>query len=155
MITLYVIIVHRVLMLAVPKRCKTMSTDAVDPKPAEELTGDLNPTEPAPEEQDPKELDRYECRSCGYTYEPAKGDGQSIEPGTPFTELPLTWRCPVCGSKASAFANVGPVGNPSGFKENLGYGLGVNTLTPGQKNILIYGAMALAILFFLSLYGLK
>ncbi|MFN6219940.1 MAG: rubredoxin, partial [Aphanizomenon sp.] len=46
-------------------------------------------------------------------------------------------------------------GTSSGFKENLGYGLGVNTLTPTQKNILIFGALALGFLFFISLYGLQ
>ncbi|KGF72980.1 rubredoxin [Neosynechococcus sphagnicola sy1] len=101
-------------------------------------------------------LDRYECRACGYVYEPAKGDSKHQVPmGTPFTELPSSWRCPVCGAKAAAFSNVGPLGNPSGFKENLGYGLGVNVLTPGQKNLLIFGGLALAFLFFLSLYGLQ
>jgi rubredoxin len=105
---------------------------------------------------DLKTLDRYECRACGYVYEPVRGDDKNqIPAGTTFTELPLTWHCPVCGAKTTAFSNIGPVGNPSGFKENLGYGLGVNTLTPGQKNILIYGALILALLFFLSLYGLQ
>lgn len=100
--------------------------------------------------------DRYECRACGYLYEPAKGDSKSnVSSGTAFTDLPERWRCPVCGAPKPQFSNVGPVGSPSGFKENLGYGLGVNTLTPGQKNILIFGALALAVLFFLSLYGLN
>ncbi|MFN7660533.1 MAG: rubredoxin, partial [Dolichospermum sp.] len=62
---------------------------------------------------------------------------------------------PVCIAKKTAFANIGPVGTASGFKENLGYGLGVNTLTPTQKNILIFGALALGFLFFISLYGLQ
>jgi rubredoxin len=104
----------------------------------------------------PAEMDRYECRACGYRYEPVKGDNQGkIAPGTAFEALPGNWRCPVCGAPKPQFSNVGPVGNPSGFKENLGYGLGVNTLTPGQKNILIFGSLALAVLFFLSLYGLR
>ncbi len=100
-------------------------------------------------------LDRYECRACGYVYEPEKGDDRrDIAPGVPFTELPINWRCPVCSANKKAFTNVGPAGTASGFKENLGYGLGVNTLTPGQKNILIFGALALGFLFFISLYGL-
>lgn len=104
---------------------------------------------------DPKDLDRYECRACGYIYEPSKGDGKQVTPGTPFEELPSSWRCPVCGVKTTQFSNIGPIGNPSGFKDNLNYGLGVNRLTPGQKNILIFGALALGFLFFLSLYGLN
>jgi rubredoxin len=104
----------------------------------------------------PQEMDCYECRACGYSYEPAKGDSRvNIPPGTPFEELPLNWRCPVCSAPKRQFSNIGPVGSPSGFKENLGYGFGVNTLTPGQKNILIFGSLALGVLFFLSLYGLR
>lgn len=103
-----------------------------------------------------KPLDRYECRACGYVYEPIKGDSKSnIPAGTPFEELPSNWRCPICSAKTSQFANIGVSGSPSGFKENLNYGLGVNTLTPGQKNLLIFGALGLAVLFFLSLYGLQ
>jgi rubredoxin len=104
----------------------------------------------------PQEMDCYECRACGYSYEPAKGDGRvNISPGTPFEALPLNWRCPVCSAPKRQFSNIGPVGSPSGFKENLGYGFGVNTLTPSQKNILIFGSLALGVLFFLSLYGLR
>lgn len=105
---------------------------------------------------DSKTLDRHECEACGYVYEPIKGDDkQQISAGTPFEELPTSWRCPVCGSPLTRFRNIGPVGSPSGFKENLGYGVGVNLLTPGQKNILIFGGLVLAFLFFMSLYGLQ
>ncbi|HSM83135.1 MAG TPA: rubredoxin [Nodosilinea sp.] len=104
----------------------------------------------------PEEMDCYECRSCGYSYEPTKGDSQGkIARGVPFEELPLNWRCPVCSAPKKQFSNIGPIGAPSGFKENLSYGLGVNRLTPGQKNILIFGALAVGFLFFISLYGLK
>lgn len=115
--------------------------------------------EDAPEEDkplEPQEMDRYECRSCGYSYEPTKGDGRaSIPAGVPFEELPINWRCPVCSAPKKRFSNIGPAGSPSGFKENLDYGLGVNRLTPGQKNILIFSGLALGVLFFLSLYGLR
>lgn len=105
---------------------------------------------------DANPLDRYECRACGYAYEPAKGDSKTnIAPGTSFEELSQDWRCPVCGARKSVFQNIGPAGTASGFKENLGYGLGVNALTPTQKNILIFGGLALGVLFFLSLYGLQ
>lgn len=98
----------------------------------------------------------YECRSCGYVYEPSKGDNKSnIPPETLFDDLPADWRCPVCGVRRSQFVSIGAVNAPSGFQENLNYGLGVNRLTPGQKNILIFGALALGFLFFLSLYGLN
>lgn len=104
----------------------------------------------------PQEMDRHECRACGYTYEPAKGDSRSdVPPGIAFEDLPPNWRCPVCGASTRQFSNVGPLGTASGFKENLNYGFGVNTLTPGQKSILIFGALGIAVLFFLSLYGLR
>ncbi len=128
-----------------------MSTDAGD------IQTDVNQTTDGSGAAtvDPKELDRHECGACGYVYEPAKGDGNKVSAGTDFEDLPSDWRCPVCGASQRKFANIGPVGSPSGFKENLGYGFGVNTLTPGQKNILIFGALALGFLFFLSLYGLN
>ncbi|MEM6448877.1 MAG: rubredoxin [Cyanobacteria bacterium P01_D01_bin.105] len=101
-------------------------------------------------------MDCYECRSCGYTYEPTKGDSRTKTPiGVPFKELSDSWRCPVCGASTSQFGNMGPVGTASGFKQNLGYGFGVNTLTPGQKNLLIFGGLGIGVLFFLSLYGLQ
>ena len=99
---------------------------------------------------------RYECRSCGYIYEPSQGDSKTnIAPGTPFEELPSDWRCPVCGVRRSQFVSIGSSNAPSGFQQNLGYGFGVNQLTPGQKNILIFGALALGFLFFISLYSLN
>jgi rubredoxin len=105
---------------------------------------------------DPPELDCYECRACGYIYEPEKGDSKRrVDAGTPFGELPTGWRCPVCSAPRSQFSNIGPVGQASGFKENLKYGLGVNSLTPGQKNLLIFGALGAGLLLLLSLYGLQ
>ena len=98
----------------------------------------------------------YECRVCGYVYEPNKGDGKANVPsGTLFDDLPKGWRCPVCGAPTGQFTNVGAQDAPSGFEENLAYGFGVNTLTPGKKNLLIFGALAIGFLFLLSLYGLN
>ena len=100
---------------------------------------------------------RFECRSCGFVYDPAEGVRKlAIEAGTPFLDLdPVSFRCPVCRSRVGAFKDIGPRNKPSGFEENLNFGLGVNRLTPGQKNVLIFGAFALAIAFFLSLYSLR
>ncbi|MDJ0724178.1 MAG: rubredoxin [Prochloraceae cyanobacterium] len=111
------------------------------------------PTEKTLAEQAPAS---YECRSCGYVYEPSKGDEKTnIPAGVTFEELPEKWRCPVCGIGKNAFTNIGAIDAPSGFAENLNYGFGVNRMTPGQKNLLIFGALALGFLFFMSLYGLN
>ncbi|GAB4213966.1 MAG: rubredoxin [Synechococcales cyanobacterium] len=98
-------------------------------------------------------LSRYECRSCSYVYEPSKGDQLRLIPaGVAFEELPDDWRCPVCGAPPSLFEEKGRQGKPSGFQENLGYGLGVNTLTPGQKNLLIFLGLAVGFAFLMSFY---
>ena len=100
---------------------------------------------------------RFECRSCGYVYDPAEGVKKlGIASGTAFEELdPISFRCPVCRSRVGAFRDIGPATKASGFEENLDYGLGVNRLTPGQKNVLIFGSLALGFAFFLSLYSLR
>ena len=107
-------------------------------------------------ESDP-DTHRFECRSCGFVYDPEEGIRKlAIAPGTPFGSLdPIGFRCPVCRSRAGAFRDIGPRNKPSGFEENLNFGLGVNKLTPGQKNVLIFGGFALAFAFFLSLYSLR
>lgn len=131
---------------------------AATPEPAAPSPG----TESGPQagsangEVDPADH-RFECRSCGFVYDPAEGVRKlAIEPGTPFVELdPISFRCPVCRSRVGAFKDIGPRNKPSGFEENLNFGLGVNRLTPGQKNVLIFGGFALAFAFFLSLYSLR
>ncbi|MCY7406959.1 MAG: rubredoxin [Alkalinema sp. CAN_BIN05] len=101
-------------------------------------------------------LDCYECSSCGYTYNPKKGDSRGkVSEGTAFPDLAARWKCPVCDAPKNRFNNIGRAGSASGFKENLKYGLGVNTMTPGQKNLLIFGSLLLAVIFFLSLYSLE
>jgi len=40
---------------------------------------------------------KYRCKVCDYIYDPEKGDPtQSIQPGTPFEDLPEDWVCPIC-----------------------------------------------------------
>jgi len=39
----------------------------------------------------------WQCLECAYVYDPGKGDPKNgYPPGTPFEELPDTWRCPEC-----------------------------------------------------------
>ncbi|MEY4758756.1 MAG: hypothetical protein RLZZ268_254 [Cyanobacteriota bacterium] len=132
------------------------------PEPLPEVTSVPEPTPlpdpiPAAEPAVDPATHRFECRSCGFVYDPAEGVRKlAIEPGTPFVELdPIGFRCPVCRSRVGAFKDIGPRNKPSGFEENLNFGLGVNRLTPGQKNVLIFGGFALAFAFFLSLYSLR
>lgn len=45
-----------------------------------------------------------ECKICWYSYDPAVGDEmRQIEPGTPFSALPLDWRCPQCDGARDQF----------------------------------------------------
>ena len=129
---------------------------ASEPDPVAEPNPVVEPNPVAEPAVDPA-THRFECRSCGFVYDPDEGVRKlAIEPGTPFLELdPIGFRCPVCRSRVGAFKDIGPRNKPSGFEENLNFGLGVNRLTPGQKNVLIFGGFALAFAFFLSLYSLR
>ncbi|CAN4111242.1 unnamed protein product [Withania somnifera] len=96
----------------------------------------------------------YECRSCGYNYNEAVGDpSYPIPPGLPFDKLPEDWRCATCGAAKSFFDNKSV--EIAGFAQNQQYGLGGNTLTSGQKALLIYGGLLLGFVFFLSGYFLQ
>ena len=103
-----------------------------------------------------KSSHRYQCRSCGYIYDPIEGVKKfDIPSGTAFLDLDeLDFQCPVCRQGVTAFKDIGPRSAPSGFEENLNYGFGINNLTPGQKNVLIFGGLAFAVACFLSLYSL-
>ena len=102
------------------------------------------------------EQNRFECRSCGYIYDPSEGNKKlSIAQNTSFQLLDInTFRCPVCRAGKVFFEDIGPKSKPSGFEENLVYGFGFNSLPAGQKNILIFGGLAFAAACFLSLYSL-
>ena len=132
-------------------------TPEPSPERAVELAPELAPGDTTESPSDDPADHRFECLSCGYVYDPAEGIKKlKIAAGIPFLELdPASFRCPVCRSKMGAFKDIGPRNKPSGFEENLNFGLGVNRLTPGQKNVLIFGGFALAVAFFLSLYSLR
>ena len=143
-----------------------MSSDQLPgPQPEASEPSEVMEAEPGPQAEEALSVDpvedpdthRFECRSCGFVYDPDEGVRKlAIAPGTPFSQLdPIGFRCPVCRSRVGAFKDIGPRNKPSGFEENLNFGLGVNKLTPGQKNVLIFGGFALAFAFFLSLYSLR
>jgi len=49
-------------------------------------------------------MQKYKCLVCGYVYDPVEGDPDGgIVPGTPFEDLPDTWRCPVCNANKEDF----------------------------------------------------
>ena len=102
------------------------------------------------------EQNRFECRSCGYIYDPTEGNKKlNIPKNTPFSAIDgNTFACPVCRAGKNLYKDIGPRAKPSGFEENLTYGFGFNSLPPGQKNILIFGGLAFAAACFLSLYSL-
>ena len=137
-----------------PERSEPSEVIEAEPGPQAEKAVSVDPSVDPGEDPD---THRFECRSCGFVYDPEEGVRKlAIAPGTPFTQLdPIGFRCPVCRSRVGAFKDIGPRNKPSGFEENLNFGLGVNKLTPGQKNVLIFGGFALAFAFFLSLYSLR
>ncbi|MFA5926736.1 MAG: rubredoxin [Patescibacteria group bacterium] len=49
-------------------------------------------------------MKKYVCPPCGYIYDPAVGDPEiGIAPGTPFSDLPDDWLCPLCGVTKAEF----------------------------------------------------
>ena len=47
---------------------------------------------------------KMECKICWYVYDPAQGDAQWLIPaGTPFSALPVHWRCPNCDGDSEQF----------------------------------------------------
>jgi rubredoxin len=126
-----------------------------NPNPTEPVAPVADPANPAAVAPGDPLRDRHECNTCGYVYVPLQGDErQGVAPRTVFADLPEKWRCPTCSASKRRFQNLGPKG-AVGFKENANYGLGVNTLDPGQKNLLIFGSLFIFFLLFLSLYGLS
>ena len=139
--------------------------EEIKPSPNNEnLVGDIENVNPSQlplrietkEASSNLEQNRFECRSCGYIYDPSEGNKKlSIAQNTSFELLDInTFRCPVCRAGKVFFDDIGPKSKPSGFEENLVYGFGFNSLPAGQKNILIFGGLAFAAACFLSLYSL-
>jgi rubredoxin len=50
----------------------------------------------------------WRCPSCDYIYISEFGDPEGgISPGTPFEDIPDSWKCPECGVSKSAFEKIG------------------------------------------------
>ena len=59
------------------------------------------------EEKEPVSKVQYQCKICGYIYDPEKGDPDGgISPGTAFEDLSDSWICPVCGAGKDQFEKV-------------------------------------------------
>lgn len=65
----------------------------------------------------------------------------------------MGWNCPVCGAEAKTFQVQET--EVAGFAVNQGYGLGTNSMTSGQKSLLIYGSLAFFFVLFLLGYFLE
>ena len=145
-------------------RVKTVSEDTrTQSNPLEDFNSDeeqnqgfSSQQETSADEMGPN-LNRFECMSCGFIYDPDEGIKKlNIKPGTAFMDVDKErFRCPVCRVGFGGYKDIGPKSKPSGFEENLTYGFGFNKLPSGQKNVLIFGSLALAAACFLSLYSLK
>ena len=50
---------------------------------------------------------KYMCLICGFIYDEALGlPDEGIAPGTKWADIPLSWRCPDCGSGKEDFEMV-------------------------------------------------
>jgi rubredoxin len=100
-----------------------------------------------------RDTGRYECQACGFVYNEAEGlPKRGVPAGTKIDNIDK-FRCPECGANRKYF--VAETEMLSGFKENLKYGLGANSLTGGQKGNLIYGGLFLGFAIFMSGYLLE
>jgi len=99
---------------------------------------------------------KWLCSVCNiYIYDEVKGDPDAgIIPNTRLSELPDSWRCPVCGATIDKFTRVTEddheqKGNASGKKEEKkGILIGVDNPLPSSEsnrnmgNLLVFGASA-------------
>ena len=52
-------------------------------------------------------MTKWECKVCGYIYDPAAGDPDNgVKPGTPWSKVPDDWYCPMCGAGKEDFEKV-------------------------------------------------
>jgi len=99
----------------------------------------------------------HKCTVCDWEYDEKKGDsfmiGGLVKPDTPFADLPSNYRCPTCRASKDQFQEV--TETIPGFEVNQGYGLGTNSMTSGQKNLLVFGGLGAFFVLFLGGYALS
>jgi rubredoxin/flavin reductase (DIM6/NTAB) family NADH-FMN oxidoreductase RutF len=80
----------------------------LSPANAPTYTGDDYATSIAsPATERKAEMAKYQCKVCGYVYDPAEGDPHSgIAPGTAFEDIPDDWECPICGVTKKDFVKL-------------------------------------------------
>jgi rubredoxin len=104
-----------------------------------------------------RETGVFTCNNCDYKYVEADGDtamiGGTNPPGTTFASLPANYRCPTCRSSKDNFSPV--IEEIAGFAVNQGYGFGTNSMTGGQKNLLIFGGLGAFFVLFLGGYAMS
>jgi rubredoxin len=54
--------------------------------------------------EDGQRMNAYMCLTCDFVYDEEEGDLESaVEPGTRWTEIAKSWRCPNCGAAKEDF----------------------------------------------------
>lgn len=100
---------------------------------------------------------KHKCNVCDWEFDETKGDsymiGGMIQPGTSFDDLPSNYRCPTCRASKDNFMEI--TEEIPGFEVNQGYGFGTNSMTAGQKNLIIFGGLGLFFILFLAGYGMS
>ena len=62
----------------------------------------------------PEEMYQCQTTSCGYIYNPEKGDRKTkIPKGTDFNNLPENWKCSICGASTKSFKPLAGIGSSS------------------------------------------
>lgn len=100
---------------------------------------------------------KHKCKVCDWEFDETKGDsymiGGMIQPGIKFDDLASNYRCPTCRASKDNFMEI--TEEIPGFEVNQGYGFGTNSMTAGQKNLLIFGGLGLFFILFLAGYGMS
>ncbi len=68
------------------------------------LVNQVTASNQSPKESDEDDYEQFICAICGYVYRPEDGDlSIGIPPGTPFSEVPEDYRCPICNAGKDYF----------------------------------------------------